>query len=91
MLQRSIDNLPATDSPHSWERRERELRALSPLHLAGLIIDYGIFLQEYSDPVDLVLEFEFGPEGSELPFLVLRRQPVTSELSSITGGPGSRP
>ena len=45
--------------PSDRERRENELRSLSPLSLAGLILDHGLILREDADPVELILDFEF--------------------------------
>ena len=40
-------------------QREASLRQLDGIYLAGLVIDYGIWLTEDSDPVELILDYEF--------------------------------
>ena len=42
-----------------WQKRRDELWSLSPLRLAGLIIDHGLILDEECDPVEMILNFEF--------------------------------
>ena len=40
--------------------RRRELMRFSGLRLACLIIDYGVMLDEDSDPIEVILDYEFG-------------------------------
>jgi hypothetical protein len=40
--------------------RRRELMSYSGLRLACLIIDYGVMLDEVSEPIEVILDFEFG-------------------------------
>ena len=39
--------------------RRRELKRFSGLRLACLIIDYGVILDEDSDPIEVILDYEF--------------------------------
>ena len=39
--------------------RRRELMRFSGLRLACLIIDYGVMLDEDSDPIEVILDYEF--------------------------------
>ena len=50
------------DNPQLSPRliRRCELMSYSGLHLACLIIDYGVMLDEESDPIEVILSFEFG-------------------------------
>lgn len=62
MSHRRTEKLPGCESRPYREHRKRELKSLSSLRLAGLILDYDIFLQEDSDAVEVILNHEFGPE-----------------------------
>ena len=58
-----MSNYWSEDLSHR-EQRQRELYALSPLQRAGLILDYEIILLEDSDPIEEILNHEFGPNST---------------------------
>ena len=56
---------PAWSIDSGRDDRRRELTGLSGLQLAGLILDYGIMLCEESDPIEVILDYEFAQLASK--------------------------
>lgn len=71
----------------SREQRERQLQAMSPLHRAGLILDYEIFLQEDSDAIEVILNHEFGSESSPTVSLHVPVSSTSQKVQAEHAGP----
>ena len=63
------------------ERRQL-LQDLTPLELTGLILDLDLWLEEDSDPIEVILEHEFGSATSDFDF-VSERGPGNSRRTRM--------
>ena len=62
--QQQLSSKLLSDLESTIPQRRHELASYSGLRLAGLILDYGVMLDEKSDPIEVILDYEFSRAGS---------------------------